>query len=320
MPSSSKRSAPAENASLPEVTTTPLTAASAEVCFTMSSSSVMVVSSSTFMERPGMSHVTSAMPSASFSILKFLKAMLLLPIRSLRRVGKGALRVVPTIYRLVIWNGGHRGVYHRARIRATHWLCPPYESNSFDDRRRPHAAADAQRDQRGRLVGALEFIEHGAENHRARCAERMAERDGAAVDVDLGIVDVERLDVTQHHRGEGFVQFEQVDIRLLHAGALEQFFGDVDRTGQHHRRLRADVGKGADFCPRLQAVLGTGLLAAEQNRAGAVDNPGGIAGMMHVVDALDFRMRLDRDRVETAHLPDRHERRLQRGQRLHRRR
>jgi hypothetical protein len=39
--------------------------------------------------------------------LKFLKAIVSLPIRSLRRVGKGALRAVPTIYRLVIWNGGH---------------------------------------------------------------------------------------------------------------------------------------------------------------------------------------------------------------------
>src|SRR6202790_1466734 len=300
MPSSSERSAPAENASLPEVTMTPLTAASAEVCFTISSSSVMVVSSSTFIERPGMSHDTSAMPSASVSILKFLKAIFVAPSMPTAN-GRGgclvgwarrALRAVPTMLSRIVF-GGYAS------------LCPPYGSNSFDDRRRPHAAADAQRDQRGRLVGALEFIEHGAENHRARCAERMAERDGAAVDVDLGIVDVERLDVTQHHRGEGFVQFEQVDIRLLHAGALEQFFGDVDRTGQRHRRLGADVGKGADFCPRLQGVLGTGLLAAEQNRAGAVDNPGGIAGMMHVVDALDFRMRLDRDRVETAHLPDR---------------
>ena len=79
MPSSIERSAPAENASLPEVMTTPLTAASAEVCFTIASSSVIVVSSSTFIERPGMSQVTSAMPSASVSILKFLKAMSVAP-------------------------------------------------------------------------------------------------------------------------------------------------------------------------------------------------------------------------------------------------
>ena len=79
MPSSIDRSAPADSASLPEVMTTPFTAASAEVCFTIASSSLTEVSSSTFIERPGISHVTSAMPSASVSTLKFLKAMLSLP-------------------------------------------------------------------------------------------------------------------------------------------------------------------------------------------------------------------------------------------------
>ena len=47
--------------------------------------------------------------------------------------------------------------------------------------------------------------------------------------------------------------------------------------------------------------------------------PGRIAGVMDVVDALDFRMRLDRHRVEAAHLSHRHEGRLQLAERLHRR-
>ena len=75
MPSSIERSAPADSASLAEVMTTPFTAASAEVCLMISSSSLTEVSSSTFIERPGMSQVTNAMPSASVSTLKFLKAM-----------------------------------------------------------------------------------------------------------------------------------------------------------------------------------------------------------------------------------------------------
>jgi hypothetical protein len=66
------RSAPAQNASLAEVMTTPLMAASSVVCLTIASISLIEVSSSTFMERPGMSQVTSAMPSASVSNLKFL--------------------------------------------------------------------------------------------------------------------------------------------------------------------------------------------------------------------------------------------------------
>ncbi|CKX58288.1 Uncharacterised protein [Mycobacterium tuberculosis] len=72
MPSSMVRSAPPENASLPEVMTTPLIAASLVVASTMAASSMLVVSSSTFIDLPGISHVTSAMPSASVSTLKFL--------------------------------------------------------------------------------------------------------------------------------------------------------------------------------------------------------------------------------------------------------
>src|SRR5882757_6188206 len=41
--------------------------------------------------------------------------------------------------------------------------------------------------------------------------------------------------------------------------------------------------------------------------------------MMHVIDALDFRMRLDRHRLEAGHLAHHDKRRLQRRQRLHRR-
>src|ERR1700744_5036879 len=253
MPSSIDKSAPAENASLPEMTTTPFTAASDEVCFTISSSSAIVVSSSTFIERPGISHVTSAMPSASVPTLKFLKAISRSPLHAL------------------------------------------------DDRGGTHAAADAQRDQRGLFVAALEFVEHGAENHRTGCAERMAERDRAAVDVDLGVVDIEGLDIAQHDGSERLVQLEQVDVGFLHAGAFEQFFGDVDRAGQHHRGLRADIGKSAYLGARLQTIFAAGFLAAEQNRARTVNDAGRIAGVMHVVDALDFRMRLDRDPIEAAH-------------------
>src|SRR5713226_9326975 len=74
--------------------------------------------------------------------------------------------------------------------------------------------------------------------------------DNAKINVNGG-VDVEGLDVAQHHGSKRLVQFEQIDVRFLHAGAFEQLFGHVDRTGQHHRRFGADIGEGADFCTRL---------------------------------------------------------------------
>ena len=64
------RSAPAQNVSLPEVITAPLMAASPATLSTMSASSSITFMSITFMERPGASQVTSAMPSASVASLK----------------------------------------------------------------------------------------------------------------------------------------------------------------------------------------------------------------------------------------------------------
>ncbi len=71
MRSSIVRSAPPQKASFPDVTTAPLMAASAATFSTMAESSSMTLASITFIERPGMSQVTSAMPSASTSRLKF---------------------------------------------------------------------------------------------------------------------------------------------------------------------------------------------------------------------------------------------------------
>src|SRR5260370_8987591 len=132
MPSSIDRSAPPENASLPEVTTTPLTALSAEVCFTISSSSRIVVSSSTFIERGGMSHVTRAMPSASVSTLRFLKAMLSLPRCRLPFGAAVVSAPLPLAEEIVGWAKAHFApcppfdFYSEACLGGHALLCPPY--------------------------------------------------------------------------------------------------------------------------------------------------------------------------------------------------
>jgi hypothetical protein len=52
---------------LPEVKTAPLIAASAPIVSTIAAISATTSAVSTFIERPGMSQVTRAMPSASVS-------------------------------------------------------------------------------------------------------------------------------------------------------------------------------------------------------------------------------------------------------------
>ena len=70
---------------------------------------------------------------------------------------------------------------------------------------------------------------------------------------------------------------------------------------------------------RLEAGLLAGLLAADQHRGGAIDDAGGIARRVDVVDRLDLRIALDRHRVEARHLAHLHEGRIELRQRLHRR-
>ncbi|MNT98040.1 hypothetical protein D3C72_2405310 [compost metagenome] len=57
---------------MPDVKTTPLTAASATVASTIASISSITSTVKTFIDFSGMFQVTSAMPSASVSMVKFL--------------------------------------------------------------------------------------------------------------------------------------------------------------------------------------------------------------------------------------------------------
>jgi hypothetical protein len=67
------RSAPPENASLPEATTQPLMAASEATASMIRDSSSMTSRLMTFIDRPGLSQTAVAMPSASVSKRKLVR-------------------------------------------------------------------------------------------------------------------------------------------------------------------------------------------------------------------------------------------------------
>src|SRR6266516_4421157 len=83
--------------------------------------------------------------------------------------------------------------------------------------------------------------------------------------------------------------------------------GHVHRTGEHDRRLRANIGERLDLGARLQPAGFAGLFVADQHGGGAVDKAGRIAGVMDVIDELYLRMFLGRDRVEPALFAYHHE-------------
>ena len=65
--------------------------------------------------------------------------------------------------------------------------------NPLDDGRDTHAAADAQRDERTSRIAALELVDHGSGDHGAGGAQWVAHRDGATVDVQLLVRDLQIL-------------------------------------------------------------------------------------------------------------------------------
>src|ERR1043166_1753132 len=75
-----------------------------------------------------------------------------------------------------------------------------------------HAAADAQRREPPLGVALLHLEQQGGEHARAGRADRMADRDRAAVDVDLGGIPTEVLVDRAGLRGKCLVRLDQVEI------------------------------------------------------------------------------------------------------------
>ncbi len=85
------------------------------------------------------------------------------------------------------------------------------------------------------------------------CADGMAERAGAAVDVELVARNSEIARRRHRHHGEGFVDFEQVDIADAPADLVEQFADRGDWRGGEPRRFLRMRRVAPDFGEDRQA-------------------------------------------------------------------
>ena len=89
--------------------------------------------------------------------------------------------------------------------------------DALDDRDVGLAAALAHRLQAVAAAGALELVQQRGHQPGAGRAERVAERDRAAVDVDLGEVGAGLLLPREHDRRERLVDLDEVDVVERHA-------------------------------------------------------------------------------------------------------
>src|SRR3954454_9886103 len=140
------------------------------------------------------------------------------------------------------------------------------------------AAARADRGAAEPAAAALELERERPEDPGAGGADRMAERDGAAVHVDLVLVDAEHPDRVEHHGGERLVDLPEVDVVGREPGLLER---DLRGGGGRAREVGEVVGDltlGHDRRERRAAVLLGPLVGGEDHRTRPVVHPRRIAG------------------------------------------
>src|SRR5438876_2453693 len=110
---------------------------------------------------------------------------------------------------------------------------------ALENARAAHAAADAHGHQTVALLATTKLVEDGDGQLRARASERMAQRDGAAVDVDP----LTRQGALAHHgerlTSERFVEFNQVEVLELEARLLQSLRNRGDRADAHDPRRHA---------------------------------------------------------------------------------
>src|SRR5579884_2926758 len=159
------------------------------------------------------------------------------------------------------------------------------------------AAADAEGGEAEPLVEHFQVVDEVGDEAAAAGAERVAQRDGAAVGIELTLVNAELADDGDALRGEGLVQLDHVNVRKLQAGAGQRLADGGDGADAHHLRADARDGRGEHARLGLDAPLLRLLRRDDDRGGGAVVERAAVAGGDGA--SLD-------------------ERRLQLGERLHR--
>src|SRR3954468_12293159 len=108
-------------------------------------------------------------------------------------------------------------------------------------------AADARGGNTVAQAGAAQFTREGDREADAGRTQRMTDRDRAAVDVELVLVEVERTRTSHDLRAECFVDLEAVDLGQFQARALQH------GMNRRHRADAHDFGRHAGRGARNQA-------------------------------------------------------------------
>ena len=117
---------------------------------------------------------------------------------------------------------------------------------ALDDHRHALAATDAHRLEADGAAGVLEAVEQRGHDAGAGHAERVAEGDGAAVDVQLVVADAELAGGGHHLGGERLVDLDEVDVIDGHAGPAQRLADGLDRAEAHDLGIEGAHAGGDD--------------------------------------------------------------------------
>src|SRR5947207_12439182 len=98
----------------------------------------------------------------------------------------------------------------------------------------------------------------------------MAKSDRAAIDVDALLVEPELTDDRDTLRREGFIQFDEIDLGQVDAGAREQSPHGWNRPDSHHTRVDARHRRADELAERLDAQRSRLLFAGDDESSRAV--------------------------------------------------
>src|SRR5215207_9487129 len=152
-----------------------------------------------------------------------------------------------------------------------------YLSLSFKDNCDALAAAYARGGETVATAATLQFVERGQNQARARSAERVAERDCAAVDVRLRAVEPEFLLDREVLARERLVDFDEVYVFELQVRLLKRLAYRGHGADAHDFGLDARVRPRDDAARGRQVLLTHVVLARDDERRRAVHDAGGVA-------------------------------------------
>src|SRR6185437_16597710 len=198
------------------------------------------------------------------------------PITATSRMSPGWVTLLVMLVRL--------SSHGRARIGddqvwagAQTWSSARPGSDPLEDRGDALPAADAHRVERVPAAGALELVQRLDDQDGAGGADRVAERDPAAVRVDALGGQVQFPGHGQCLGGEGLVDLEHVDLVDLEAGAVEHLARRGYRAHAHDPRLDSRVTVTDHPAERGEAVAVHERSRGEHHGRGGIVEAGRVA-------------------------------------------